>query len=142
VAVLATVAGVAVNKSDKAAQQVAGTGQSLMESQRLAKSVSQALVGSAQAFPDVKESADVLARTVRGLRSGDEALRLLRDGLHPCLILVDQMRAVAGGASFGSQQSADPEWATIPTLEITPRSNLDKLSRVLKTHCINNHRVG
>jgi len=50
--------------------------------------------------------------------------------------------AVAGGASFGSQQSADPEWATIPTLEITPRSNLDKLSRVLKTHCINNHRVG
>jgi len=74
-------------------------------------------------------------------KSGDEALRLLRDGLQPCLILVDQMRAVAGGASFSSQQSADPEWATIPTLEITPRSNLDKLSRVLKTHCINNHRV-
>jgi twitching motility protein PilJ len=38
--------------------------------------VSQALVGSAQAFPDVKESADVLAKTVRGLHSGDEALRL------------------------------------------------------------------
>ena len=32
-----------------------------MQSQRLAKSVSQALVGSPQAFPEVKESAEVLA---------------------------------------------------------------------------------
>ncbi|MBA3773386.1 MAG: type IV pili methyl-accepting chemotaxis transducer N-terminal domain-containing protein [Ramlibacter sp.] len=74
--VLGSVAVLAVRQADTVAQQVAGTGQSLMQSQRLAKSVSQALVGSAQAFPDVKESADVLARTVRGLRSGDEGLRL------------------------------------------------------------------
>ena len=47
-----------------------------MQSQRLAKSVSQALVGSPQAFPDVKDSAGVLARTVRGLKSGDESLNL------------------------------------------------------------------
>ena len=76
VLVLGTVAGLAVTKADRAAQQVAGTGQSLMESQRLAKSVSQALVGSAQAFPDVKESASVLARTVRGLKSGDQSLNI------------------------------------------------------------------
>jgi len=74
--VLGSVAVFAVRQADTVAQQVAGTGQSLMQSQRLAKSVSQALVGSAQAFPDVKESADVLARTVRGLQVGDEALRL------------------------------------------------------------------
>jgi twitching motility protein PilJ len=74
--VLGFVAFVSVNQADKVAQQVAGTGQSLMQSQRLAKSVSQALVGSAQAFPDVKESADVLAKTVRGLKAGDESLRL------------------------------------------------------------------
>ena len=74
--VLGSVAVFAVRQADTVAQQVAGTGQSLMQSQRLAKSVSQALVGSAQAFPDVKESADVLAKTVRGLHSGDEALRL------------------------------------------------------------------
>jgi twitching motility protein PilJ len=74
--VLGSVAGVAVRQADTVAQQVAGTGQSLMQSQRLAKSVSQALVGSPQAFPDVKESADVLAKTVRGLQGGDEALRL------------------------------------------------------------------
>lgn len=74
--VLGSVAVYAVNQADKVAQQVAGTGQSLMQSQRLAKSVSQALVGSAQAFPDVKESADVLAKTVRGLKAGDAELRL------------------------------------------------------------------
>ncbi|NPC58915.1 methyl-accepting chemotaxis protein [Caenimonas soli] len=74
--VLGSVAVFAVRQADTVAQQMAGTGQSLMQSQRLAKSVSQALVGSAQAFPDVKESADVLAKTVRGLRNGDEALRL------------------------------------------------------------------
>lgn len=74
--VLGSVAVYAVNQADKVAQQVAGTGNSLMQSQRLAKSVSQALVGSAQAFPDVKESADVLAKTVRGLKAGDVDLRL------------------------------------------------------------------
>ncbi len=74
--VLGAVTVFALNQADRVAQQVAGTGQSLMQSQRLAKSVSQALVGSAQAFPDVKESADVLAKTVRGLTAGDEQLRL------------------------------------------------------------------
>jgi twitching motility protein PilJ len=74
--VLASVAVLALRQADTVAQQVAGTGQSLMQSQRLAKSVSQALVGSPQAFPDVKESADVLAKTVRGLQAGNETLRL------------------------------------------------------------------
>ena len=66
----------ALNQADTVAQQISATGQSLMQSQRLAKSVSQALVGSAQAFPDVKESAGVLAKTVRGLRSGNEEIQL------------------------------------------------------------------
>ncbi|MBW8720559.1 MAG: type IV pili methyl-accepting chemotaxis transducer N-terminal domain-containing protein [Polaromonas sp.] len=76
VAVLGTVTFLALNQADKVAQQVAATGQSLMQSQRLAKSVSQALVGSAQAFPDVRESSDVLAKTVRGLKAGEDSLRL------------------------------------------------------------------
>jgi len=76
--VLGSVAIFAVNQADKVAQQVAGTGNSLMQSQRLAKSVSQALIGSAAAFPDVKESAEVMARTVRGLKGGDPDLRLGR----------------------------------------------------------------
>src|SRR5438105_144009 len=74
--VLGSVAFFAVNQADKVAQQVGGTGQSLMQSQRLAKSVSQALIGSPQAFPDVKEASDVLAKTVRALKAGDENLRI------------------------------------------------------------------
>ena len=45
----------------RGAAQVAATGQALMQSQRLAKSVSQALIGNPAAFPEVKESAEVLA---------------------------------------------------------------------------------
>ncbi|MES2090556.1 MAG: type IV pili methyl-accepting chemotaxis transducer N-terminal domain-containing protein, partial [Pseudomonadota bacterium] len=56
-----------VNSADKRAAQAGATGQALMQSQRLAKSVSQALVGRGQAFQEVAESAKVLASNVRGL---------------------------------------------------------------------------
>ena len=75
-AVLALVTFFALTQADKVSQQLSATGQALMQSQRLAKSVSQALVGSPQAFPDVKESAQVLAKTVRGLKTGDEAMNI------------------------------------------------------------------
>ncbi|MCF8210673.1 MAG: type IV pili methyl-accepting chemotaxis transducer N-terminal domain-containing protein, partial [Rhodoferax sp.] len=65
-----------LNESDKLAQQVGATGRSLTQSQRLAKSVSQAMVGNVPAFADVAESASVLARATMGLKVGDEALRL------------------------------------------------------------------
>ena len=74
--VLALVTFFALTQADKVSQQLSATGQALMQSQRLAKSVSQALVGSPQAFPDVKESAEVLSKTVRGLKAGDEAMRI------------------------------------------------------------------
>ena len=61
VLVLAVVAYRALSQADTITREITATGESLMQSQRLAKSVSQALVGSAQAFPDVKESASVLA---------------------------------------------------------------------------------
>jgi twitching motility protein PilJ len=74
--VLGVVTFLALNQADRVARELTATGESMMQSQRLAKSVSQALVGSAQAFPDVRESADVLAKNIRGLKSGDESLRL------------------------------------------------------------------
>ncbi|MFM2276507.1 MAG: hypothetical protein RL211_2379 [Pseudomonadota bacterium] len=65
-----------LNVSGTVAQQLSATGQALMQSQRLAKTVSQAFVGGVQAFPDVRQSSDALARSVRGLKSGDEDMRL------------------------------------------------------------------
>ena len=51
----------ALNAAGKQAGQLAATGQALMQSQRLAKSVSQALIGSPAAFPEMKESGEVLS---------------------------------------------------------------------------------
>ena len=76
VLVLAVVAYRALGQADTITREITATGESMMQSQRLAKSVSQALVGSPQAFPDVKESASVLAKSVRALKSGDDTLRV------------------------------------------------------------------
>jgi twitching motility protein PilJ len=80
VLLLLLVAGSAILRAERLAQQVAATGQSLMQSQRLAKSVSQALVGNVPAFAEVKDSSDDLARRVQGLANGDDALKLERVG--------------------------------------------------------------
>ena len=69
-----------LNQTEKVNQQVVASGQALMQSQRLAKSVSQALIGSPSAFPEVKESSEVLARNMRGLRQGDAELRIASAG--------------------------------------------------------------
>ena len=73
---LAGVTVFALSQGDRVAQQIEATGNSLMQSQRLAKSVSQALVGGAQAFPDVAESSGVLVKSVRGLTGGDSQMGL------------------------------------------------------------------
>lgn len=90
---LAGMSAYSLNSATKGAAQVGASGQALMQSQRLAKSVSQALVGSAQAFPEVKESTEVLARNVRGLSIGNENLSEapsnVQKDLAPMLPLVD-----------------------------------------------------
>ncbi|MBL0090228.1 MAG: type IV pili methyl-accepting chemotaxis transducer N-terminal domain-containing protein [Ideonella sp.] len=86
--------------ANRNATQVAATGQSLMQSQRLAKAVSQALVGSAQSFPEVKESVEVLGRNMRGLRNGDadvsSAPGSVQELLEPLMPLVERAEKSAG----------------------------------------------
>ena len=109
VLVLAVVAYRALNNAGTIAQGIAVTGESLMQSQRLAKSVSQALVGSAPAFADVKESASVLAKNARGLKLGDDSLRLaaVDDELQPNIDKVMPLveRAEKNAASVMGQQA-------------------------------------
>jgi twitching motility protein PilJ len=85
--VLAIVAVTSLSSADKVAQQVGAMGQSLMQSQRLAKSASQALVGVPQAFPEVAESSNVFAKSLRALQGGDDQMRLepLADDMQPQL---------------------------------------------------------
>src|SRR2546423_4209877 len=91
---LVTMTAVSLNAASKGAAQVGASGQALMQSQRLAKSVSQALIGSPQAFPEVRESTEVLAKNVRGLKNGDDNLNAapsgVQEALDPMVPLVDR----------------------------------------------------
>jgi twitching motility protein PilJ len=84
----------ALSAASRGSAQVSAVGQALMQSQRLAKSVSQALVGSAQAFPEVRDASTVLATNVRGLRNGEGELAAapanVQDTIEPLLPLVDR----------------------------------------------------
>jgi twitching motility protein PilJ len=109
VLVLLVIAGSAIVRADRVAQQVAATGQSLMQSQRLAKSVSQALVGDVKAFAEVKDSAGDLSLRAHGLANGDEVIHLepvskdLEAEMGKILPLVDRADASAK-AVLGQQQ--------------------------------------
>jgi len=84
----------ALNASNRGAAQVAAVGQATTQSQRLAKSVSQALIGVAAAFPEVRESAEVLTRNMRSLKTGDgpvpSAPASLQEQLDALLPLIDR----------------------------------------------------
>jgi twitching motility protein PilJ len=97
---------VALISGARASAQVAATVQAQMQSQRLAKSASQALVGSAAAFPEVRESVEVLTRNLRSLKSGEGDVPALPGGLQgliePVMPLVD--RAEKNAAIVLTQQ--------------------------------------
>ncbi|HEX6363273.1 MAG TPA: methyl-accepting chemotaxis protein [Albitalea sp.] len=83
-----------LTEATRGGARVAASGQALMQSQRLAKSVSQALIGSPQAFPEVRESSSVLVKNVRGLQHGSDNLTAapaeVQALLGPMLPLVDR----------------------------------------------------
>jgi len=84
----------AITGANRGAAQVGATGQALMQSQRLAKSVSQALLGSASAFGEVRESSEVLARNVRALKDGGENIQAApfaaQGAIEPLMPLIDR----------------------------------------------------
>jgi len=90
----------AISAANAHSKQVEATGAALMQSQRLAKSVSQAMIGSPAAFPEVKESGTVLATDVRGLHTGNDVVTAVpggaQDTIQPLLTLVDRAEKNSG----------------------------------------------
>ena len=80
---LVVAAALALVSSDRSAAQVGAAGQAQTQSQRLAKSVSQALAGNVAAFAELKDSADVLSRNVRSLQSGEGDVAAAPASLQP-----------------------------------------------------------
>jgi twitching motility protein PilJ len=108
VGLLALLAGAwfAIAAANRGATQQGATGQALMQSQRLAKSVSQALVGSASAFGEVREASDILAKNVRALKDGGEGIAAApaaaQAAVEPLMPLID--RAEKNAAVVLAQQ--------------------------------------
>ena len=96
----------ALSASSQQASQLTATGQALMQSQRLAKSVSQALVGNPAAFPEVKDSSAVLVRNIKGLDTGSDGIASVSGGARDALtgLLPMLERAEKRSADVLSQQ--------------------------------------
>jgi twitching motility protein PilJ len=73
--------GLTLMNANRSAAQVHASGQALMQSQRMAKSVSSALVGSAGAFVELRESVGVLTAVVPQLREGAQGIGAVQQGL-------------------------------------------------------------
>jgi twitching motility protein PilJ len=91
---------VAVDKANEGSTQVGASGQALMQSQRLAKSVSQALLGSDSAFGEVRESSEVLGKNLRALKDGGEGIApapyAAQGAIEPLMPLVERAEKNAG----------------------------------------------
>ncbi len=96
VGLVGTAAAVGLNAwlASRNAVQVGQAGQALMQSQRLAKAVSTAVVGTPGAFRELTESLDVLTQVTRGLREGNEQLpqapAAVQELLEPVLPMVER----------------------------------------------------
>ncbi len=98
----------ALASASRNAVQVGATGQALMQSQRLAKAVSQAVVGNTAAFAEAKDAVGVLAANTRQLHDGGPQLPAVAGAaqalLEPMLPLVD--RAEKNANAVVAQQNA------------------------------------
>ncbi len=90
---------------------------------------------------DIRESYRVLLETagyaVDLAASGDHALRLLRSGLRPSLILLDVMMPGMDGFEFREAQLRDPELAHIPVIVYSGYPlDADAVARLRAVECL------
>ncbi len=99
--------------ASRSAAQVRAAGQALMHSQRMAKSVSAALIGSPNAFAELKESTGILSSVVSNLRGGEGALAPAPAAVQPSLEVVLPLveRAATSGQGVQSQEKVLTEVA-------------------------------
>jgi CheY-like chemotaxis protein len=66
--------------------------------------------------------------SVRSAEDGREALRLLREGHPPRVILLDLMMPNMDGFQFRAEQMKRADWAQIPVVVITAEGRVDEQS--------------
>ena len=86
--------------------------------------------------PEIRETMERLlelsGHAVTTAENGEEAMRRLRAGLVPCLILLDLEMPVKDGFSFRREQLADPLLARIPVIIHSSRPDAEQIAARLK----------
>ena len=86
--------------------------------------------------PDIRgaigELFELSGHAVVTAQGGVEAMRRLRDGLMPCLILLDIEMPRGDGVSFRREQLADPALAPIPVILHSSRPDLAQIAAQLQ----------
>ena len=103
---LLAAAALALGAASDTNAQVAAVGQASTHSQRLAKSLSQAVLGHAASFAEVSESAAVVTRNLRGLKDGSGGLTAVGSAQQAALAAVLPMvdRTEKASATVLAQQ--------------------------------------
>lgn len=99
----------ALRQADRSAHQIEITGQSLMQSQRVAKLVSQVMLGDPKTFADLTESSGTLVRGVHALNDGNAQIDVypLSDAFKPELDSINPLMKRAernAGVVLGQQK--------------------------------------
>ncbi|MFN7134523.1 MAG: response regulator [Myxococcales bacterium] len=68
---------------------------------------------------------------VLGAANGEEALRVLRSGGVPCVVLLDLSMPIMNGFEFVAAQSTDPALAHIPVIVVSATANVHVKAREL-----------
>ncbi len=97
----------AISRSNNVSAQVGATGDALMQSQRLAKSVSLAMLGDKQGIADVKDSHESLSRKVLALKQGDAEVPALSRAFQPDIQKISTMSDSASESARTILQHAD-----------------------------------
>jgi CheY-like chemotaxis protein len=80
----------------------------------------------------VRELFELSGHPVAIARDGAEALCRLREGLMPCLILLDLEMPVRDGVSFRREQLADPALAPVPVILHSSRPDAEQIAAQLQ----------
>ena len=129
--ILATV--LALTAASRNAAQVGATGQSQMQSQRLAKAVSQAMAGQPSAFAEVKEAVSVLAANTRALKDGSPGIAAVSGEaqtlIEPLMPLVDRAEKNAN-AVLAQQKTLTQVGQALRTINIQAGELLESAEMV------------
>ncbi len=69
---------------------------------------------------------------VHSAADGEQALKLLREGLRPGLILLDLMMPRMSGSEFRMVQMDDPELSSIPVVLLSADGRMEEKAQALK----------